>query len=269
MKPCIPVQADGISAGYDRKVILHDLSFRAEAGELTVLVGPNGCGKSTLLKSLARVLPLHSGRVMLGDQDVHQTPTRKMAQTLAFLPQGPVAPEGLTVRELVAQGRFPHQSLFRQWSRQDAHIIDTVLAQTALTELAERPLSDLSGGQRQRAWIAMVLAQDTPVVLLDEPTAFLDLKVQIDLLSLLQWIAHQQNRTVVVVLHDLNVAASFADRMVMVRDGTIVAEGAVEQVFNATNLKAVFELESAILRDPDTGRPICAPKAPCMAMGEV
>lgn len=261
MKPSIPIHADSISAGYDRKVILRDLSFHAAAGELTVLVGPNGCGKSTLVKSLARILPLLSGSVLLGDKDVHQTPTKKMAKTLAFLPQGPVAPEGLTVRELVAQGRFPHQSLLRQWSREDATVIEKAIAQTHLTELAERPLSDLSGGQRQRAWIAMVLAQDTPVILLDEPTAFLDLKVQVDLLSLLQRIAHEEHRTIVVVLHDLNVAASFADRMVMVRDGVVVADGSVEAVFNASNLQTVFDLETSILTDPDTGRPICAPKS--------
>lgn len=260
MKPCIAINADNISVGYDRRVILQNLNFRAAAGELTVLIGPNGCGKSTLLKALARVLPVSTGKVMLGDQDVHQTPTRKMAQTLAFLPQGPVAPEGLTVEELVAQGRFPHQSLLRQWSQEDARMIAKALAQTHLTELAERPLTDLSGGQRQRAWIAMVLAQDTPVILLDEPTAFLDLKVQVDLLSLLHQIAHEEQRTVVVVLHDLNVAASFADHMVMVRDGEVQAEGPVNTVFNAQNLKSVFDLDTLILKDPVTGRPICAPQ---------
>ncbi len=269
MKPCIAINADNLSVGYERQLILRDLNFQAAAGELTVLIGPNGCGKSTLLKSLARVLPLQAGKVMLGDQDVHHTPTKKMAQTLAFLPQGPIAPEGLTVRELVAQGRFPHQSLLRQWSRDDARIIDKALAQTHLCELAERPLTDLSGGQGQRAWIAMVLTQDTPVILLDEPTAFLDLKVQVDLLSLLHQIAHDEQRTVVVVLHDLNVAASFADHMVMMRAGSVLAQGPVNQVFNAENLKAVFDLDSVILTDPSTGRPICAPQCARLLAGSI
>jgi iron complex transport system ATP-binding protein len=178
---------------------------------------------------------------------------------MSFLPQGPIAPEGLTVRELVAQGRFPHQTLLRQWSQEDAQAVERALDQTNLVDLAERPVSDLSGGQRQRAWIAMVLAQDTPVMLLDEPTAFLDLKVQVDLLCLLHAVARQQGRTVVLVLHDLNIAASLADRIVMMRDGAIQAEGSVAEVFTAENLKRVFELEASILTDPNTGRPMCAP----------
>lgn len=259
MKSPVSINADAISVGYDRKLILQDLDFQAKAGELTILIGPNGCGKSTLLKALARILPLGAGKVMLGEQNAHATPTRQMAQTLAFLPQGPIAPEGLTVHELVAQGRFPHQSLLRQWSKEDEALTKKALQQTNLTELAQRPLMDLSGGQRQRAWIAMVLAQNTPVILLDEPTAFLDLKIQVDLLSLLQKIAKQENRTIVVVLHDLNVAASFADKMIMVRDGTILAQGPVTSVFTADNLKTVFDLDTSILTDPATGRPICVP----------
>ncbi|MCV6574757.1 MAG: ABC transporter ATP-binding protein [Cohaesibacter sp.] len=266
MTPSFPIHADCISVGYDNKVILRDLTFRAEAGALTVLIGPNGCGKSTLLKAIARVLPLKAGQVMLDQQNVHLTPTRKMAQTLAFLPQGPVAPEGLSVRELVAQGRFPHQSLLRQWSHEDARVVEKALAQTNLSDLADRPLMDLSGGQRQRAWIAMVLAQDTPAILLDEPTAFLDLKIQVDLLALLRTIAHEENRTVVVVLHDLNIAASFADRMVMLRNGAVHADGPVHKVFTSANLEAVFDLESSILTDPRTRRPVCVPHCASLAL---
>lgn len=225
-----------------------------------MLVGPNGCGKSTLLKSLARVLSVSSGAICLGEMSIQQADTRTIAKTLAFLPQGPVAPDGLSVRELVGQGRFPHQSLLRQWSKEDARVVSKVLAQTNLNDLAERPLTQLSGGQRQRAWIAMVLAQNTPVILLDEPTAFLDLKVQVELLSLLQHIAHQEGRTVVVVLHDLNLAAAFADRMVMIKKGEILAEGEVDEIFNQANLASVFDLETSILKDPQNGRPICSPK---------
>lgn len=262
MSSSLSLHAEGITVSYDHKVVLRELNFHAAPGELTVLVGPNGCGKSTLLKSLARVLSLDTGRVMLADRDVHKTSTKAIAKMLAFLPQGPLAPEGLKVRELVAQGRFPHQNLLRQWSLEDAEIVATALQQTNLTTLADRPLSDLSGGQRQRAWIAMTLAQNTPAILLDEPTAFLDLKVQVELLALLRNIAHQQQRTVVVVLHDLNIAASFADRMLMLRDGDIAAAGTVAEVFNRDNLKAVFDLDTSILLDPNSGRPMCAPKYP-------
>lgn len=268
MKPKISIYADSISVGYGAELILKDLNFQANAGELTVLVGPNGCGKSTLLKSLARVLAISAGHIRLGELALHETPTRKIAKTLAFLPQGPIAPDGLSVRELVSQGRFVHQSLLRQWSREDAAVVSRVLAQTDLTALAEKPLTHLSGGQRQRAWIAMVLAQDTPVILLDEPTAFLDLKVQLELLTLLQTTAHQEGRTVVVVLHDLNVAAGLADRMVMINKGVILADGPVNKVFNSANLAKVFGLEASILEDPVTAKPICAPRPVRSYLGE-
>lgn len=275
----ISIEATALSVGYEQKKVLERLEFRANPGELTVLVGPNGCGKSTLLKAISRVLPLAGGAVCLAGQDIRTLARRDVARLMSFLPQGPIAPEGLTVRELVAQGRFPHQTLLRQWSQEDAQAVERALDQTNLVDLAERPVSDLSGGQRQRAWIAMVLAQDTPVMLLDEPTAFLDLKVQVDLLCLLHAVARQQGRTVVLVLHDLNIAASLADRIVMMRDGAIQAEGSVAEVFTAENLKRVFELEASILTDPNTGRPMCAPvvtpfvtrtsdPAPAVALGQ-
>lgn len=261
------ITARRIDVGYDRRAILKGVDFEAAPGSFTVLVGPNGCGKSTLLKALCRVLPLMAGSVTLAGRDVHRGKTSEIARTLAFLPQGPIAPEGLTVGELVAQGRFPHQNLLRQWSADDAQAVSRVLQQTDLTDLEHRPVHSLSGGQRQRAWIAMVLAQDTPVLLLDEPTAFLDLKVQIELLSLLRRIAHDENRTVVTVLHDLNVAASFADRMVMLRDGHIHADGPVDQVFTADNLMAVFDLRASILVDPTSGRPVCLPVTDVPSIG--
>ena len=246
---------------YGRKRIVHGVSLTARAGELTVLVGPNGCGKSTLLKGMARVLPLTQGEIRLGDQGVHRASTRSIARKLALLPQGPVAPEGLTVRELAAQGRFPHQTLLRQWSKQDADAVDTAMEQADVAQFADQPLNDLSGGQRQRCWIAMILAQDTPVMLLDEPTTFLDLKVQIDLLQLLASIAHDKARAVVVVLHDLNVAAAFADRMIMMRDGKICADGPVSEVFTRENLQTVFGLSADVMRAPVSNRLVCIPAA--------
>lgn len=246
---------------YGRKQIVHGVSLTARAGELTVLVGPNGCGKSTLLKGMARVLPLSGGSVRLGDLDVHKTSSREIARKMALLPQGPIAPEGLTVRELVAQGRFPHQTLLRQWSKTDAEAVEKAMQQADVAQFAERSISDLSGGQRQRCWIAMILAQDTPVMLLDEPTTFLDLKVQIDLLQLLASIAHDKRRAVVVVLHDLNVAAAFADRMIMMRDGRICADGTVSEVFTRDNLQTVFGLSADVMRAPVSNRLVCIPAA--------
>ena len=253
--------AEGMSAGYNGTAIVKALDFAAHAGELTALVGPNGCGKSTALKAMARVLPVLAGRVAVGDLDVHRAHSRTVAQSLALLPQAPVAPEGLSVRELVAQGRFPYQSLLRQWSADDAAAVDAAMNAADVSQFADRRVSDLSGGQRQRCWIAMVLAQDTPVLLLDEPTTFLDLKVQVDLMQLLQDTARAEQRTIVIVLHDLNVAAAFADRLVMMKDGRIVADGAVADVFVAARLEAVFGLRARVIFDPESGRPVCIPMA--------
>ena len=251
---------EDVHVAYGATKIVSGASLSTNSGELAVLVGPNGCGKSTLLKAIARVLPLKSGTVRLQDLNVHTTSTKLVAQQLALLPQGPIAPEGLTVRELVSQGRFPHQSLWRQWSQADTDAVDRVMRQTMVAELADRPVAELSGGQRQRCWIAMILAQDTPVLLLDEPTTFLDLKVQVDLMTLLKDIAHKEQRTVLVVLHDLNVAASFADRMIMMKAGQIVVDGPVPEVLTPENLKEVFDLSADVVFAPETGLPVCIPK---------
>ncbi len=254
------LKANNVSVAYGATKIVSEASFTADQGDLTVLVGPNGCGKSTLLKAIARVLPLQQGQVRLGQLNVHKTPTKKVAKQLALLPQGPIAPEGLTVRELVSQGRFPHQNLLRQWSKQDAEAVDRSMARANVTDFADLPIAELSGGQRQRCWIAMILAQETPVLLLDEPTTFLDLKVQVDLMALLRDIAHNEGRTVLVVLHDLNVAASFADRMIMMKSGRIVANGHVKDVLTPQNLKNVFDLKADIVPAPETGLPVCVPQ---------
>ena len=252
-----------LATGYARAApVLRALSLDVPAGALTVLVGPNGCGKSTLLKAMARVLPAWSGAVTLDGRPVHATPTRALARRLALLPQGPVAPEGLTVAELVAQGRFPHQTLLRQWSREDARAVRGAMAAADVAGFADRRVADLSGGQRQRCWIAMVLAQETDVVLLDEPTTFLDLRVQVEVMGLLSRVAREEGRTLVVVLHELNVAAAFADRLVMMRGGAVHTTGSVDDVFTEANLRAVFDLDAAVLRDPGSGRPVCVPRLP-------
>lgn len=256
------LQCRDVVAGYGAEPVVRGVSLRAPAGRLTALVGPNGCGKSTLLKTMARVIAPRSGRVEIDGQSVHAMPTRAVARRIALLPQGPVAPEGLTVRELVAQGRYPHQSLLRQWSPADSAAVDAALARTDLGDLASRPVDSLSGGQRQRAWIAMVLAQDTDILLLDEPTTFLDLKVQVDLLSLLSRIAHEEGRTVVVVLHEINMAAAFADRIAMMAGGLILAEGPPEAVVTPDNLGRVFALAADVLQAPRGRHPVCVPHRP-------
>ncbi|MCE0505907.1 ABC transporter ATP-binding protein [Roseivivax sp. GX 12232] len=254
------LSAQGIRGGYGRGDVVKGVDFRAREGAVTILVGPNGCGKSTLLKLLSRLLQPREGSVLLDGTPLRDIPTRRVAQRLALLPQGPVAPEGLTVRELVAQGRFPHHSLVRQWSRDDARAVEAAMASAGVTEFAAQRVDELSGGQRQRCWIAMVLAQETEILLLDEPTTFLDLKVQFDLMQLLRDIAHRSGRTLVVVMHELNVAATFADHLVMMRDGVVVADGPVREVFTSGNLARVFDLDANILTDPETGRPICVPR---------
>jgi iron complex transport system ATP-binding protein len=246
------------TVGYDQVPVVRDVDLDVHPG-LTVLVGPNGCGKSTLLKAIARVLPLQSGSVRLHGTSMSSLPTREIARQLALLPQGPIAPEGLTVRELVAQGRYPHQTLFRQWSEADSHAVDAAIAATRIEAFADRPVDSLSGGQRQRCWIAMVLAQDTPVILLDEPTTFLDLKVQIDLMTLLKQIG-AEGRTLLVVLHELNVAAAFADTLVMMRAGRIAAAGRPASVMTPERLHDVFGLDAQVIADPETGRPVCVPR---------
>ncbi|NAZ38280.1 ATP-binding cassette domain-containing protein [Rubellimicrobium sp. CFH 75288] len=246
-------------SGYGRIAIVRGVNFHARQGRLTALVGPNGCGKSTLLKTLARVIKPSTGTVELDGRPIHALPTREVARRLALLPQGPVAPEGLRVRELVAQGRFPHRTLLRQWSPADTAAVAVAMDRTNLAELAEAPVEGLSGGQRQRAWIAMALAQETPILLLDEPTTFLDLKVQVDILTLLSRIAHEEGRTVVVVLHEINMAAAFADRIVMMAGGRILAEGAPREVVTPETLDRVFGLAADVLPAPRGRYPVCIP----------
>ena len=259
-EPSPRLRCEAVTAGYDGTPVVHDVSLEARPAELTVLVGANGCGKSTLLKTMARILPPLSGRVLLDDRAVHDTPTRRLARSLSLLPQGPVAPEGLTVRELVAQGRYPYQTLLRQWSAEDAEAVAAAMADTDVAQFADRPLASLSGGQRQRCWIAMVLAQRTDVILLDEPTTFLDLKVQVDVMALLHRIARRQRRTIVVVLHELNVAAAFADRLVMMKAGRLRHAGSPREAFTAEALLDVFGLDARVLHDPESGRPVCVPR---------
>lgn len=244
---------------YDQATIINDLNVAIPARQVTALVGPNGCGKSTVLKGLARLLKPKSGTVYLNGVAIAKRSTKEIAKQLGLLPQSPVAPEGLTVRELVAQGRYPHQSWFQQWSKDDEQFTEQALVVTGMTELSDRPLDSLSGGQRQRAWIAMALAQNTEILLLDEPTTFLDLAHQIEVLDLLYDLNQTQGRTIVMVLHDLNQACRYADYLVVMRQGHIYTQGAPDTVMTEEMVSEVFGLQSRIMPDPMTGTPMCVP----------
>jgi iron complex transport system ATP-binding protein len=249
----------GLSVGYGGTAVLDNVDLAIPSGEITILIGPNGCGKSTLLKAMARILAPSRGSVLLDGKDIHRLDTKSVAAKLGLLPQGPIAPEGLTVRELVAQGRFPHQTLLRQWTRADEDAVNGAMDIAGITDFADRGVDTLSGGQRQRCWVAMVLAQETDLILLDEPTTFLDLKVQVDLMDLLAGLAHQRGRTLVIVLHELSLAAAYADYLVMIKEGRIVSAGLPDDIFTAARLKEVFGLDAKVLRDPESGRLVCVP----------
>jgi iron complex transport system ATP-binding protein len=255
----VELRAEGLRLAYDDRVVVEDLSLLVPPGRISVIVGANACGKSTLLRAMARLLTPRAGSVLLDGRSVHAMPTRTVARELGILPQGPVAPEGLTVLDLVTRGRSPHQSWWRQWSAADEAAVTGALRATELTDLAERPVDELSGGQRQRAWIAMAIAQETPVLLLDEPTTFLDLAHQIDVLDLVVDLNRRENRTIVMVLHDLNQACRYADHVIAMRAGQIVAQGAPADVITPATVEEVFDLRCQVTADPVSGTPLIVP----------
>jgi iron complex transport system ATP-binding protein len=253
------LQAQDVRLGYGDHVVVDGLDLDVLPGTVTAVIGPNGCGKSTVLRALGRLLKPTGGQVLLDGKRIDRTPTREVAKVLGMLPQSPQAPEGLTVADLVARGRHPHQAWYRQWSSDDEEAVATALDWTGIAELAERPVDQLSGGQRQRAWISMALAQGTDLLLLDEPTTFLDLAHQIEVLELVRRLHREAGRTVVMVLHDLNLAARYADRLVAMRAGRIVAEGPPAEVVTEAMLAEVFGLAARVISDPVTGSPLVIP----------
>jgi len=253
------LRAEGLTLAYGDRAVVHELDLVIPRGRVTAVVGANGCGKSTLLRALARLLGPRAGTVLLEGQPIARLPTKEVARRLGLLPQSPVAPDGLAVEDLVARGRYPHQGPFRQWSARDEAAVEAALAATATTALRDRPLDELSGGQRQRAWIAMTLAQETEIVLLDEPTTFLDLAHQVEVLDLLGELVAEHGRTVVMVLHDLNQACRYADHLVAMRNGRVYATGAPADVVDAALVAEVFGLAARIIEDPETGAPLCLP----------
>ena len=251
------LSTDALSMSYGQRQVIRELGVSLPSGQVTAIVGPNGCGKSTLLSGLARLHKPDCGAVLLNGHDIAQMPARKLATKLALLPQEAVAPEGLTVTELIRFGRQPHQGWLRQWSAEDQQVVHHALAAAGLEALADRPLEALSGGQRQRAWIAMTIAQQTPLLLLDEPTSALDLGHQIEVFELVRDLACQ-GRTVVMVLHDLASACRYADHLIAMRDGQIVAQGAPAEVVTPALVRELYQVECTLLLDPDTGSPLLA-----------
>jgi iron complex transport system ATP-binding protein len=251
-----------LAAGYDRQVVVPDLSVSFPAGRITAIIGANGCGKSTILKAASRVLRPLAGSVRLDGENVHALPTRQLARRLSSLPQSPDAPEALTVHELVSYGRYPHRRWLGAGHPDDGRMVDWALRAAGVAELADRPVHALSGGQRQRAWIAMTLAQGADLLLLDEPTSHLDTCHQLEVMELLARLNREAGKTVVMVLHDLNLAARYAHHMLAVKDGRVVAAGPPAQVMTEPHLREVFGIRARILSDPQTGTPICIPYLP-------
>ncbi|WP_340026790.1 ABC transporter ATP-binding protein [Paenibacillus sp. FSL K6-1096] len=254
------LEARELTVSYGSKTIIHNLNLAIPEGKITVLIGGNGCGKSTLLRTLARLLKPGGGEVLLDGGQIARMPTREVAKAMSILPQGPSAPEGLTVRQLVRQGRYPHQSWLKAWSEADEAMVRAALESAKVEDLAERTVDSLSGGQRQRVWIAMSLAQGTDLLLLDEPTTYLDLSHQVEILDMLYELNDREGRTIVMVLHDLNLACRYAHHMVAVQGGNIYAEGAPESIITAETVKEVFRLDCEVIRDPLFGTPLCIPR---------
>lgn len=253
------LETKNLTLAYGDQIVIEELNLQIPKGGITVFIGSNGSGKSTLLRSLARLLKPVGGSVLLDGREMDKMSTREIARRLAILPQGPTAPEGMTVLQLVKQGRYPYQSWLQQWSKEDERMVWNALRATRIESCAERTVDSLSGGQRQRAWIAMTLAQGTPTILLDEPTTYLDLAHQIEVLDLLYDLNRKEQRTIVMVLHDINLAARYADHIVAVKDRTVIAQGTPETTITADMIRAVFGLECQVMPDPIFGTPMCIP----------
>ncbi|MGQ0842627.1 MAG: ABC transporter ATP-binding protein [Sporichthyaceae bacterium] len=251
--------ASGLTLAYERREVSRDLSVSIPTGQVTCIVGANACGKSTLLRGLARLLKPKAGTVLLDGESIHRMATRTVAERLGILPQAPIAPDGITVADLVARGRYPHQKWFRQWSETDEAVVTSALTATGTLELADRSVDELSGGQRQRAWIAMALAQGTDLMLLDEPTTYLDLAHQVDVLDLLADLNRRERRTIVLVLHDLNQAARYSHRLIAMKQGRIVKQGSPAEVVTEESVADVFGLPCRVIDDPVSGTPMVIP----------
>ena len=253
------LEVSDLTLGYGDKDVIHDLDLAIPPGRMTAIVGPNACGKSTLLRSMTRLLPPRGGHVLLDGDDIHHIPAKQLARRLGLLPQSPIAPEGITVGDLVGRGRHPHQRAFARWSAEDDAAVAAALETTQTLDLVERAVDELSGGQRQRVWIAMALAQQTEVLLLDEPTTFLDVGHQVEVLDLLSDLNRSQGTTIVMVLHDLNLAARYADHLVALSGGRVSASGSPAEILRPELVDELFGMSSTVIEDPVSGKPLMIP----------
>ena len=253
------IATEKLTLSYGDTIIINELDLKIPKGEITVFIGGNGCGKSTLLRSIARLLKPQTGSILLEGDAISKLSTKEIARKMAILPQAPVAPEGLTVLQLVKQGRYPYQTWLKQWSEEDEAKVTDALRATGIEQLKDRNVDSLSGGQRQRAWIAMTLAQDTDIILLDEPTTYLDMTHQIEILDLLFELNEKEGRTILMVLHDLNLACRYAHNIVAIKDTKIFDQGKPEVVVNCGLVKNVFGMDCQVTIDPLFGTPLCIP----------
>lgn len=251
------ISIQSVQSGYDKTEVLHNLNAEIAPHKMTVLLGPNGCGKSTLLKTIGRIIPTQKGRIEIDGRDIRKTPSKLLAQKMAILPQMPTAPEGLTVEELVSYGRHPYQSLFKRETEEDKRIVSWAMEATGIGAFAARPLDSLSGGQKQRAFIALCLAQKTDIIMLDEPTTFLDISYQLEILTLLRNLNREYGTTIIMVLHDINQSAQFADQIVAMRDGCIIKCGTPQEVVERDTLRAIYDINARIIYEEEEGYPIC------------
>lgn len=260
MNNSLSFQANHIVAGYDNKTILNDINITIPSHKISVIIGENGCGKSTLLKTLARLINPNAGEVIINGKKITEFPSKQLARILGLLPQSPIVPEGITVADLVGRGRFPYQTFFKGLGKKDYEAVEEAMDIMGITELANRNIDELSGGQRQRVWIAMALAQQTDILLLDEPTTFLDITYQIEILDLLTDLNQKRGTTIVMVLHDINLSARYADYIFTLHKGNLIAEGTPSDIISEELIKQVFGLDCAVIKDPISGSPFIVPK---------
>lgn len=260
MKPTHLFQAEQLVAGYDQKTILHGIDLIVPSHKISVIIGANGCGKSTLLKALARLIKPQSGNITLDGKPLGKIPSKQLARVIGLLPQSPIVPEGISVADLVGRGRYPHQSLFSGWTTRDYEAVAEAMEMMDITEYANHPIDELSGGQRQRVWIAMALAQQTDILFLDEPTTFLDIAYQVEILDLLTDHNRKHGTSIVMVLHDINLSARYADYILALHHGRLVAEGPPSEVITNTLIKDIFGLDCTVIQDPVSGSPMVVPK---------
>ncbi|MEG1254386.1 ABC transporter ATP-binding protein [Clostridium sp.] len=251
------ISVKNLSVSYEDNIIIEDMDLSIPRGKISIIIGANGCGKSTLLKTISRINKPKSGDIFINDKNIKKIKEKNIAKEVAFLPQGPVCPSGLTVRELVAYGRFPHQKIIGGLNTHDKEVIDWAIEETGLSEFADREVENLSGGQRQRAWIAMTLAQETEIIMLDEPTTYLDMSYQLEVLEVLQKLNREKNITVVIVLHELNNACRFADNIIGLKKGKIICEGKPMEVINKINLKEIYGINANLKKSENGEYPVC------------